>query len=1301
MTNATSKKVFLSILLCTVIGLSSVYAGEIRINTGKTEINYTLNTYEKLSFTTTISAVQFRDVQTKQGLFTELFIQGYGNSNTVGDPKLPVFHRLVEIPLNSTIEITFSNVSYSEYDLATEGISNKIIPAQAPVSKNIIDPDKIPFIYNAETYQKNEFLGQPLATVKYVGIMRSVNLARLDVSPILYNPVTKKIRVFSSFDVIIHFKNGNLNATLDLKTKHWSPYFENSYQMLANYKSLPDSLITSGPVTYVIVSDPLFHNALQPFIQWKTKKGYKVIQAYTNNPAVGNTNNSIRNYLMGLYNTPPQGYQPPTFVLFVGDVAQIPAWTGSGHPSDLNYCEYTNDNLPEVYCGRFSAQNITQLQPYIDKTLEYEQYAMPNDAFLGEVTGVAGADADHQLTYGNGQINYGTTYYFNTSHNILSHTYLQPMPSGQNYSQDIRNDVSNGEAYSNYTAHGSEDGWADPQFSISQIPALQNDHKYCLMVGNCCKTANFSVNCFAEETVRAAHKCAVGYIGCSDYSYWDEDYWWGVGFKAVATNPSFDPQHLGAYDVIFHDQGEPTSEWATTMAQMMQGGDMAVEESGSSMNVYYWETYTLMGDPSLSIYLSIPSQLTATYQTPMIDGTTSLMVTTEPNAYIGLSVHDTVLLDAKCADASGVVNLSFSAVTPPDTLDIIATKQFRKPYIGTIPVIPSTTPFVILSSYTVDDSIGGNNDHNADFDENIKLNVTVHNIGSFNAGSVTGTLSTSDTNVIITSNTFNFGPILAGGSVTGNDAYSLTIKNNVQDQHSVSCSLILTDGSNTWNSTLVIILNAPHINITGLLVQDPAPGGNGNGVLDPGESATLKITVINNGHAPVNNGIGHLLPISPSGGFIIIQNPDQYLGTLPLNGTIYQNYNVIINGITPLGTVVNLANTVTAGGANQYSGQKQFDLVIGQIPQYNMSNGSVTTCNAQFFDSGGPQNDYSLNEDFTMTFSPGTAGAKVKAAFTAFDIESETTCSYDYLSVYDGPNTTSVLIGKYCGTDSPGTVTATTTSGDLTFKFHSDYSLTLSGWSADIQCSGGPLTLIASAFPTSVCLGNSSQLSVIPTGGSGNYTYLWSPATYLDDPASATPVSTPVGNITYTVTVNDGFTNITSSPVILTVLPVPQAPVISEIGSILTSSANSNNQWFLNGALIPGATTQNYTPNATGDYYAKVYDAINGCLSDPSNIITILMTGISEKTGENYVQINPNPFTGKVTINYTVNTVGKITITLFDSFGKEVKVLADGVVSSTGKYSILMNGDHLTSGVYYCKVQTAGYIVVKKLILSK
>lgn len=105
---------------------------------------------------------------------------------------------------------------------------------------------------------------------------------------------------------------------------------------------------------------------------------------------------------------------------------------------------------------------------------------------------------------------------------------------------------------------------------------------------------------------------------------------------------------------------------------------------------------------------------------------------------------------------------------------------------------------------------------------------------------------------------------------------------------------------------------------------------------------------------------------------------------------------------------------------------------------------SYNTCSGNFYDAGGGGN-YSNNESGIITFC-SNAGNCVRVTFSSFNIES----SWDYLYIYDGPNTSSPLIGTYTGTTSPGTVTST--GGCLTFRFYSDGSVVYSGWTASISC---------------------------------------------------------------------------------------------------------------------------------------------------------------------------------------------------------------------------------------------------------
>lgn len=70
----------------------------------------------------------------------------------------------------------------------------------------------------------------------------------------------------------------------------------------------------------------------------------------------------------------------------------------------------------------------------------------------------------------------------------------------------------------------------------------------------------------------------------------------------------------------------------------------------------------------------------------------------------------------------------------------------------------------------------------------------------------------------------------------------------------------------------------------------------------------------------------------------------------------------------------------------------------------------------------------------------------VSVLFTSFQLEN----NFDFLYLYNGPSSASPLLGTYTGTNSPGAISAT--SGCLTIKFVSDYTVVKNGWSAVINC---------------------------------------------------------------------------------------------------------------------------------------------------------------------------------------------------------------------------------------------------------
>lgn len=910
----------------------SLNAKDIKLTETSNQLSITEKSLTNFTFVNHLSEINTLKVKSEAGVFTKLIVPGYGENAKKGNAELPVLEELINVPIGAEIAIKIINSEEKLISLSDYGITNLVFPTQPSLLKSE-DAANAPFYYNEEYYNYDGFYSSDVVATELLGKMRGQQLARISISPFKYNPVTNQLKVITKLEVKIEFKNTNIASHIANKKKYYSAEFDHLYKSCINYLPLQEKdVITTYPIKYVIVSDPQFQTALQPLVEWKTKKGFMVVEGYTNNPLVGNTTTSIHAYLKNMYDNATVNDPAPTYVLFVGDDAQVPSFNNGNHLSDMYYCEFdgNGDFYPEMYYGRFSAVTAGDVEAQVHKTLTYEQYTFSDPSFLDETVLVAGVDASMAPTYGNGQINYGTDNYFNIAHGLTVYNYLYG--SGTPITSDMPQaaaaiiaDVSGGVGFANYTAHCGPSGWSDPSFTTSDIPGLQNNDEYGFMIGNCCQSNKFDVAvCFGEGLLRANNKGAVGYIGGSNNTYWNEDFWWAVGNGSISANPNYAGTGLAMYDCLMHENGEQQADWFITAGQMIHSGNLAVTQAGGAEQ-YYWEIYHVMGDPSLMPYIGVPTTLTVSHGAATPVGTTSFTVTTEENAYVAISMNG-VLLDAQLADVTGIVNLTFPAISNVGTADIVVTKQFKEPYMGTVQIISPTGPYVIYSSSTLDDSAGNNNTL-ADYNELINLDVEVENVGAANATSVTATLSTSDPSVTVINNTASVSLISASQTLLLPSSFSFQVANNVVDQHNVIFDLDLTDNlGNSWTSIINVLLNAPVLDHTTFTIDD-ATLGNGNGKLDAGETLDLIVDVTNAGHADIVNLTATLGSLSS---YVTLNSTSVNVASLNVNAQQSVTFNITIAANTPVGTYAEFPFDLTDG---VYSHNTIFAETIGIIDE--------------------------------------------------------------------------------------------------------------------------------------------------------------------------------------------------------------------------------------------------------------------------------------------------------------------------------------------------------------------------------
>jgi bacillolysin len=109
-----------------------------------------------------------------------------------------------------------------------------------------------------------------------------------------------------------------------------------------------------------------------------------------------------------------------------------------------------------------------------------------------------------------------------------------------------------------------------------------------------------------------------------------------------------------------------------------------------------------------------------------------------------------------------------------------------------------------------------------------------------------------------------------------------------------------------------------------------------------------------------------------------------------------------------------------------------------------------TACEGVIFDSGGAADGYGDSESSQVTISPDGA-ATVELTFVTFDVEFSPGCIYDYLTIYDGPDDSSPVIGVYCNADTPP-ASIISTGPSITIAFVSDFVESFAGFEIEWTC---------------------------------------------------------------------------------------------------------------------------------------------------------------------------------------------------------------------------------------------------------
>lgn len=481
------------------------------------------------------------------GAYSSVTLKNSGYTNTIGMPKLPAARYFIK---GRVEDIIIKGVNKSEaVEYRIEG--GEVFPVQHSVRK---DGKVYEFEKNSSFYASEKVYPEEDYRIYFAGYLMGEPVTILEVFPFKYYPSKNEIRVNESIEISFINAFSAANA--------WDPM----------------------PSKYLIVVPSQFKSAISDFARFKSVEGYNV--SFILSDTCGSASNTdIKNAIQSVYDT---SGVPLKYVLLAGDVQFIPHFIGTetDHPpTDLYYSTlFGTDYLPDVYIGRFPANDTSELRIMTEKTIMYESAAWDtNDSWINRAYLMASDDPTYH-PIAEGTQNYAASLLRSVPMTVDSFYDYYSSGTGVSYA------LNEGRGIAIYTGHGSELAWAGPSFSQSNIEALTNGDMLPYVGSHACLTGNYaySQNCFGETWVKTEGRGSVSYWGSSVYSYWDED----------------DVLERKFVDALVDSQFGKLGR-ITDFAKM--GVYSAYSGGGASKR--YYEMYNILGDPSMPLLTGISGNL--------------------------------------------------------------------------------------------------------------------------------------------------------------------------------------------------------------------------------------------------------------------------------------------------------------------------------------------------------------------------------------------------------------------------------------------------------------------------------------------------------------------------------------------------------------------------------------------------------------------------------------------------------------------------------------------------------------------
>lgn len=608
----------------------------------------------------TLGAFSMAPVKIGGTVYNQISLGKAAASLIAGAPDLPSISRSIIIPDAATMNIQVLSSSYHDYT------NIHVAPSKGNLPRTI-NPTDVSYTFGP-VYTQDTWYPASIAELQESYYLRDYHGQVVTIHPFQYNPIKATLRFYDDITVEVSpstpITTHSPQQVLAKVDSDFLPIYEQHFLNFNTGRYTP----VSEQGNMIVITYDSFWSTMVPFVQWKNMKG--IPTELVNVSTIGNAN-AIKSYIADYYTN-----KGLTFVLLVGDAAQVPTLYSQGGASDPSYGFVVgNDHYADLFVGRFSAENVAQAQTQVNRTITYERDPRPGATWYKNGTGIGSE-------YGVGDDGEDDYQHIRNIRTLLlgfTYTYVDEFYGGSQGGNDssgeptttmVSNALNSGRSIINYCGHGSPTSWGTTGFSNSNVNSLTNDNMLPFITSVACNNGEFDdTTCFGEAWLRATHNGqptgAIGAYMSSISQSWN---------PPMEAQDEFNNILVGMY----------ADNTKTTFGGLCYNGADSMIDNYGQDGIAMADTWIVFGDPSVQVRTNTPQTMTVTHNSFVPYGAQTFEVDVPgiTNALCAISFQGTLLGNGFTdANGHGVITF-FAPLNVSGTVQLVVTSFNMMPYIA-------------------------------------------------------------------------------------------------------------------------------------------------------------------------------------------------------------------------------------------------------------------------------------------------------------------------------------------------------------------------------------------------------------------------------------------------------------------------------------------------------------------------------------------------------------------------------------------------------------------------------------------